>query len=311
MQYRPLGALYFHCSAITFGGASISGQGRGYGFGDISKAESLALLHAALEHGINTFDTAPIYGFRESEKRMGEAFKGIRERAFLVSKSGVSWHENGRVDMNNDPKIAQKMFEQSLKDLQTDYIDLYMVHWPDKKHDIRETLKVYQKAQKDGRIRFIGLCNTTLEELKKAQEIVRVDVIQSEHHYFNQAPIVELKSALSQGQIGFMGWGTLDKGILSGRVTADRVFDQFDCRKKAPWFKKQDVLRKVQRVEGIKKVLDKHGVSLLEFAIGVALKDEEVSSVLCGVKTIKQLEQVVAAVENRPSTEVFGEVAQL
>lgn len=127
---------------LLFGGASISGEGGGYGFGDISKDNAISVLHHALERGIKVYDTAPIYGFGESERRIGEAFKNKREHAFIISKCGVTWHDSKRVNMTNDPVTTKKMIEQSLRDLSTDYIDLYMVHWPDKNTDIRHTLEV-------------------------------------------------------------------------------------------------------------------------------------------------------------------------
>ena len=115
---------------LAFGGAAISGEGGGYGFGDISESAAIDLLKEAYDLGFTIFDTAPIYGFSLSEKRMGKAFKSMRDKVFIVSKSGVTWNESKRVDMTNDPKVARLMLEQSLRDLESDYIDLYMIHWP-------------------------------------------------------------------------------------------------------------------------------------------------------------------------------------
>lgn len=300
MIYRKLGTTGEEISAITFGGASISGEGKGYGFGSISADESVSLLHEAIDLGINCFDTAPIYGFGESEKRMGRAFKDRRKDVFLVSKSGISWHENKRVDMNNDPIIAKRMIEQSLVDLHTDYIDLYMVHWPDKKHDIRDTLKVFVDAQKAGKIKYIGLCNTNLNELEKAKEIAKIDVIQSEYNFLMRHN-EEIFPYINKQDVGFMSWGTLEKGILTGRVGKDRKFDDNDCRKTAPWWKKDEVLKKIEVVEKISEHIKDKNFDLLSFTLGFNLSKSELTSALCGARNSGQLTGLVKALENLPT----------
>jgi myo-inositol catabolism protein IolS len=168
---------------IGFGGAGLSSGGGGYGFGKIEG--EIDLVHEAVDVGIEIFDTAPIYGFNQSEITLGLALKNLREKVKIVSKSGVTWHPNMRVDMSNDAKTTQKMLEQSLTNLNTDYIDIYMVHWPDPKTDIRYPLEVLAKAQIEGKIHSIGLCNTNLEDLTKALEMVKVEYLQSECNLFN------------------------------------------------------------------------------------------------------------------------------
>ena len=297
MRYNKFGPIDFNISQITFGGASISGEGKGYGFGAISEADAISLLQQAFELGINSFDTAPIYGFRTSEIRMGKAFKNIREKVFITSKSGIDWHDSGRVNMNNDPKIAQKMLEQTLRDLQSDYVDLYMIHWPDEKWDIRYPLEVLQNNQSKGKIKHIGLCNTNLEDYSKASSVCNIEVLQSELNLFNQS-FLKLLSKIAECP-AVMTWGTLDKGILTGRINAKRKFDDFDCRKKAPWWKKDEVLLKAKKVEE----LQKSSRELLALAIGHNLSVANVSSAIVGARNPEQLNEVVSAVDHLPTLE--------
>ena len=119
MKQRKLGSLDFQVSPVSFGGAGISSEGRGYSFGYISEKDAIALLRKAYDQGINLFDTAPIYGHGVSETRIGKAFRNIREKVFIVSKSGVTWDESGQITRTNDPAVAQRMLEQSLRDLKT------------------------------------------------------------------------------------------------------------------------------------------------------------------------------------------------
>lgn len=241
-------------SRLVFGGAAISGEGKGYGFGDISENDSIDLVRFAYSRGVNFFDTAPIYGFGTSEIRLGLALKNIREKVFICSKSGIDWHDTKRVNMTNDPKVAIKMFDESRKRLQSDYIDLYMVHWPDENVDIRQTLDPLYKFKEEGKIKYLGLCNTNQEDLDKS---FNIDFIQSEFNFFHNG-FENLKSDALK-----MGWGTLDKGILSGVVDKDREFDKSDCRSSAPWWKKSDWKGRVQTASEI-NLKDK---SPLEFHI--------------------------------------------
>ena len=309
MNKRKLGSLDFEISEITFGSASISSEGKGYSFGYISEDDAIALLREAHARGVNVFDTAPIYGHGVAEIRIGKAFKKLREKVFIVSKSGVTWDEDRRIVRTNDLAIAQKMMEQSLRDLQTDYIDLYMVHWPDPKIDIRKTLEVLRKAQDQGKIRHIGLCNTHVEDLEKAREVATIVATQSEFNLFNTKAREELFPYLGDNGVGFMSWGTLDRGIITGRVTKDRAFDEYDARGSAPWWRKEVVERKIQAMEEIGGILGSY--TGLELALGFVLRHSELSSALCGVRNEEQLDSVLKACQKRPPDEVLDRAEEI
>jgi myo-inositol catabolism protein IolS len=286
---------------LAFGGASISGEGAGYGFGPISEGESIDLLHRAFELDIVVYDTAPIYGFGTSEKRIGKAFRQNRDKVFLISKSGVTWHSNKRVDMNNDPKIAESMLHQSLVDLNSDYIDLYMVHWPDARHDIRKVLEFYVKAQNQSKIKHIGLCNTNLEDLNKAKEICKIEVVQSQFNFFENEIAQTLFPYLNENKISFMSWGTLDKGILTDRVNRNRKFEKTDCRSNAPWWKDQDFEKKYLAMDRLKIILKDYNISLTAFALGFNLSFEELIMPICGARNMTQLEDLISSIKFMPS----------
>lgn len=282
MRYRQFGTTGEFVSEIGFGGAAISGEGAGYGFGHIEERESIRLLHFVQEKGINLFDTAPIYGFRESEKRMGKAFRGRRDDVFLVSKCGITWHENKRVNLDNGATTTRRMLEQSLRDLQTDYIDLYMVHWPDSRVDIRETMQVLSDARRAGKIRFIGLCNSNPSEYQLAKQVGHVDVFQTEMNVFKTSSFEKIRPIIHRDGQGHMTWGTLEKGILTGSVTRDRKFDDVDCRGSAPWWKEMDLEGRFRVMDELQPILDGQGLSGLTMALAFNLSYPENSTVLCG-----------------------------
>lgn len=305
VQMRKFGQLSQQVSVIGFGGGAISGEGGGYGFGQVSEADSIELVHACLDAGINLFDTAPIYGFGTSEQRLGKALHDRRDQAFIVSKAGVTWDEKKRVRMDNSPDVVNSMLEQSLRDLQTDYIDLYFIHWPSKDTDISEPMRVLADAKKAGKIRAIGLSNTYDADLRKAMEIERVDVVQAEYNLLKRKVEGELFPLVREFGLGFMSWGTLEKGILTGRVTKDRKFDQHDSRSRAPWWTKTDHSAKFAAMDKINRILAEANHSGLELAIGYLLSHNEVSTALCGIKNKDQLKSAVNALENLPSDEVL------
>ena len=296
---------------LIFGGASISGRSGGYGFGDISDREAMDLLCFSYEKGIRLFDSAPVYGWGESERRIGKAFRN-REDVFVISKAGVTWDNFRRIDMTNEPKVVQNMLEESLRNLGRDVIDLYMVHWPDERVDIRCTLEVFLKAKERGMIKHIGLCNTSPEEMKKAREVASIDYVQSEFNLLCPA-LPDIFSCLNDTI--FMSWGTLDKGILTRTVDRRRELAKdyhfADCRRKAPWWKQQNVLEKIQRLEPLWPFLREWGYSPLELALGHNLSWPECSYVLVGIKNRTQLEEVLAALNHLPDRETVEEARRL
>lgn len=296
---------------MAFGGASISGEGGGYGFGSISETEAIDLLHEAFDLGLRVFDSAPIYGFGLSEKRMGLAFKNNREKVCLISKSGVTWAENKRVDMTNDPQVCEKMLHQSLKDFNTDYIDLYMIHWPDERVDIRKPLEVLHKAKAQGKIRAIGLCNTNLDDLHKAMEIDQIEVVQSQFNLFENAQPQSLFPYLKANDIDFMSWGTLDKGILTGSVNKERKFEAVDCRSWAPWWKQTDFETRYNTLDKLKPLMSEYQVSGLELALHFNLSFEELTVAICGARNSKQLHGLVTALKRQIPKEFLQEVKNL
>ncbi len=294
MLYRTLGKTNHKASFLGFGGAGLSGDGGGYGFGSMSENEAKSLIFKALDYGINTFDTAPIYGFGVSEQRLG---KYLPKNSFIVTKGGVDWHENKRVNMSNDPKIIEKMLNQSLQRLNREVIDVYMIHWPDPKFPIEAPLEVLIRAKKEGKILHIGLCNTNEDDLNRSLKLTRIELIQSQYNYFTPNSIKDLKPLLDAHQIGFMSWGTFDKGILSGRVDLERKFESSDARSWAPWWKAQNLEEKLQKLEKLKSIGQKLNLTLPELAIGHQFICTEVSSCLIGWKNIQDLDSNIKNLE--------------
>lgn len=283
-----LGNTSSRISKLSFGGASLSGEGGGYGFGEVSESQAERLIKTSIDLGIKTFDTAPIYGFGLSELRLG---KYLPKDGFVITKGGVDWHENKRVNMSNHPEVIKKMLHESLIRLNRETIDLYMIHWPDPQIDIRKPLEVLVKAQAEGKIRHLGLCNTTPDDLELASQITRIELVQSQFNYFSQNDFKSLRPQLSSKNLSFMSWGTFDKGILSGRVQINSKFDSSDARSWAPWWKSQNLKGKLQEVEKLKFFASSIDLTLSQLALAWQFIYPEISSSLIGWKTIEDLNQ--------------------
>jgi aryl-alcohol dehydrogenase-like predicted oxidoreductase len=208
--------------------------------------------------------------------------------------------------MSNSKDVTEKMLAQSLKRLKRDVIDIYMIHWPDPKVDIRVPLEVLKLAQTKGKIKHIGLCNTNQEDLRKAKEICEIDVLQSELNLFNQEAFLRLDQ---EWQNKFtMGWGTFDKGILTGRVTHDRVFSKEDCRAWAPWWNKKEVQVKIKRTQKLKEILVDYNLSLQSFCLHYSISYFGLSTCLIGFKTVGDISEVTSSLQSSPMRETIKEV---
>jgi myo-inositol catabolism protein IolS len=305
MIYSQISSLSRSLSRISFGGAALSGAGGGYGFGPISESEAQALIRGAWEMGINVYDTAPIYGFGLSEERLG---RYLHPDAFVVTKGGVDWHPNKRVNMSNAPKVIERMLLESLKRLQRERIDLYMIHWPDPQVDIRHCLEVLKRYQDSGAIGHIGLCNTNLQDLQRASEVVRIESIQSELNIYNKQAWELLEG---QWQDLFsMGWGTFDKGILTGRVHEERKYDSTDARSWAPWWNKKEVAIKIKRVAKLKEILSDYGLNLIQFCLHFNLHSFGITSCIVGAKTREDLEGVELNLNKKIPDQLILEILQ-
>lgn len=332
MLHATLPGLDFPISRIGFGGAALSGGSGGYGFGSIDKSQALSLVHEAFESGINLFDTAPVYGYGQSEELIGMALQepGLKEnrgRICVVDKGGVSWNQSKRIYHSNDPKILQQMLEESLRRLRCDYIDIYFVHAPDHRVPLDVSLAPLFRAQERGEIRLIGLSNYVVEDIKEATARYyltqttlpgelppgtrRISVLQNEFNVFEEAIVRSLFPLIESLNLGFIGYATLDKGLLSETITRERLrknaFEPSDFRHWASWWKKKDHSYRLEKVEAIRSFLSPHGYSMLEFALASVLRFKQLSSALCGMKNKTQLTSLLSALEHLPPSDLVEE----
>jgi aryl-alcohol dehydrogenase-like predicted oxidoreductase len=204
----------------------------GWMWGGSDEKESIRTIHTAFDQGINLIDTAPIYGFGRSEEIVGEAIRQHRRRdaVILATKVGIDW-TGGEVERNSSSQRVLKEFEDSLRRLQTDYIDIYQVHWPDPCVAIEETAAVLRQLHEQGKIRAIGVSNYSLKEMDRFSAVAPLHTIQPPYNLFEREIDRDiLPYALNSG-VTTLTYGALCRGLLSGAMNAGRQFVNGDMRK--------------------------------------------------------------------------------
>ena len=228
LEYTQIQGTTLVSSRIALGTWAIGG----WMWGGSDEKESIRTIHVALDKGINLIDTAPIYGYGRSEEIVGEAVRqrGRRESILLATKVGIDW-TNGRIERNSTRKRILREFDDSVRRLQTDYIDVYQVHWPDPLVPIEETASTLRELYEQGKIRAIGVSNYSPEQARQFQAAAPLHTIQPPYNLFEREIEHDiLPYALGEG-ISTLTYGALCRGLLSGAMSADRQFSKDDMRK--------------------------------------------------------------------------------
>jgi len=206
----------------------------GWMWGGSEDKESIRTIHAALDQGVNLIDTAPIYGYGRSEEIVGEALRqyGRRESVIVATKVGLDW-TNGKVERNSTRQRILHEFEDSLRRLQTDYIDVYQVHWPDPLVPIEETAATLRELYDQGKIRAIGVSNYSPAEMARFSAVAPLHTIQPPYNLFEREIEDNVLPFALGRRITTLTYGALCRGLLSGAMRLDRQFANGDMRKTA------------------------------------------------------------------------------
>src|SRR5713101_664608 len=210
MEYRPFGQTGMQVSAIGVGCWEIGG-----GYGSIEETQFIQAVHRALDLGINCFDTAEADGFGASERSLAKALGNRRKEALVVTKFGIGYKEAPNFRDSSRQRVMASI-EKSLRNLQTDYVDVYLVHWPDVNTPFEETMRALDDIARQGKARYIGVCNFRLAQLEACMRLRRRDVVQYGLHIFDPRMQPEIFPYCEAQQIGVMAYGSLAYGMLTG-----------------------------------------------------------------------------------------------
>ena len=264
----------------------------GWMWGGSDEAESIATIHAAIDHGINLVDTAPVYGFGRSEEIVGKALgsNGLRQRVLIATKVGLDWANGQPFRDASSPRIFSEI-EASLKRLHTDYVDIYQIHWPDPLTPIEECAEAMFTLLQQGKIRAIGVSNFTRLQMREFRRLARLHIVQPPYNLFERAAEEEVLPYCFWHGIATLAYGPLCRGLLSGRMKPDTVFSGDDQRKIDPKFKAPrygQYLRAVAELDRFAR--ENYGKRVIHLAARWALDQPGVSAALWGARRPSQLE---------------------
>jgi aryl-alcohol dehydrogenase-like predicted oxidoreductase len=295
MKTRQLGTNGPQLTELGFGAWAIGGPWE-YGWGKTDDNASIDAIHTALDLGINWIDTAAVYGLGHSEEIVGKAVQGKRDKVFIATKCAQVWDEKGNVRTHLGPPSMRREIEASLRRLQTEYIDLYQVHWPDRDTPVEDSWHEMAKFKKEGKVRYIGVSNFGVDLLERCERIAHVQSLQPIYNMLERGIEPEIIPYCKAHGIGIVAYSPMQSGLLTG---------SFDIRNLPPddWrithsekFREPKFSRGVGLVENLRPLAATYGKSVGQLAINWVLRNDAVTSAIVGAKTATQVRQNVGAV---------------
>jgi aryl-alcohol dehydrogenase-like predicted oxidoreductase len=291
MRKRMFGDSGLQTSVIGYGGWPM---GRGM-YGDFDDDQAIAAARTSYENGITLFDTAAVYGWGYGETLMGKALKGIREEVVLVTKGAREWvrdnpDRRAATVSDSDPKRLLASIDESLQRLQTDYIDLFLIHWPDHDRAFSEPMEALEQAKKAGKIRHTGVSNFSVEMMAESRETSPIITNQIGYHIFDRRPEADVMPFVKKNGMGIMAYGSLAHGLLTGAWNADKTFGDDDWRRGGANFGinswgSENLAANIAVVEKLKVIAGDHGKTIPQLAIAWVLANDAVSVALAGSVT--------------------------
>ena len=235
MEYIKIPRLDMEASRIGLGTWAIGG----WMWGGTDEKQSIETIHAAVDKGINLIDTAAVYGFGKSEEIVGKALqqgKKPRNEIILATKGGLEWKEDESIVRNASKDRIKKEVEDSLKRLQTDYIDIYQVHWPDHNTSFEETATILKELQKEGKIRAIGVSNFSVDQMDEFRKTAELDVLQPPYNLFEREVENSELPYCEKNNITTLLYSSLCRGLLTGKMKPESKWEGDDLRNVDPKF---------------------------------------------------------------------------
>jgi aryl-alcohol dehydrogenase-like predicted oxidoreductase len=291
-------------SAVSFGTWAFGGD-----WGAVDAEEGTASIHRAHDLGINLFDTAQGYGFGAAERLLGQALwqRARREDVVIATKGGLRM-EGDTLLRDASAKWLRAGAEASLRNLGTDYIDLYQIHWPDPRTPAEETVKALDHLVTSGKVRYVGVSNYNVQQMEELRGLGWLETLQPPYHMFHRSIEDEILPYTAQHDIGVLVYGPLAHGLLSGRMTPDTTFTADDWRGKSPDFTGGTFQRNLRVVERLKQFARERDVTLPELAVAWTLANPAVDVAIVGARRPDHLDGTAAAADVYLSPADFGEI---
>jgi aryl-alcohol dehydrogenase-like predicted oxidoreductase len=293
---KTLGASNLQITSIGLGAWAIGGSGYRFSWGDQDDQASIKALRHGVEQGINWIDTAAVYGLGHSEEVVGEAVRGLADPPYIFTKCGRVWGEDRNI--SGSLKSIRTECENSLRRLQVDAIDLYQIHWPDPEQEIEEGWTEMAKLQQEGKVKWIGVSNFNVDQLKKAQAIAPVASLQPPYSLIRRDIEAEILPFCAQNNIGVIVYSPMASGLLTGKMSRERAeaLPENDWRSRNPQFQEPALSKNLEIASKLEEVGKLHGKSAGETAIAWTLAHPAVTAAIVGVRSSEQVNGILGAV---------------
>ena len=294
---KTLGNSNLQLTPIGYGAWAIGGGNWEFGWGAQDDNESLAAIERALDLGLNWIDTAAIYGLGRSEEVVGKALKGRTQKPLVFTKCSMRWDSNRRIYRSLKRASLQEEVENSLRRLGVDSIDLYQIHWPNPEDEIEEAWETLADFKEQGKVRWIGVSNFSIPQMKRIQKIAPITSLQPPYSLLRRDIEKEILPFCRENNIGVINYSPMLSGMLTGKMTAERVknLPDDDWRKRSPNFNPPKLERNLALVEVLREIGKPHGVEPGVVAIAWTLRNPAVTAAIVGARRPDQVDGVLPA----------------
>jgi aryl-alcohol dehydrogenase-like predicted oxidoreductase len=300
MQTCKLGNSDLQITPVGYGAWAVGGSGWQFAWGSQDDNDSIAAIHRALELGVNWIDTAAVYGLGHSEEVVGRAIKSWQgPKPYIFTKCGLRWEANGQVQKVLSADSIRGEIEDSLRRLSVDVIDLYQIHWPPDPDSpaLEEGWSTLAELKREGKVRWIGVSNFTVKQLKRAKALAPVTSLQPQYSLIHREIEDEILPYCLHEGIGVIVYSPMNSGLLTGAMTRERAarLPQDDWRRGHPDFTEPSLSRNLELVDRLREIAKRHNRTVGEVAIAWTLHNPAVTGAIVGARNAKQAEGVMRA----------------
>ncbi len=313
METRKLGKSDLNITPVGFGAWAIGGAGYDFGWGPQEDVDSIASIRRALELGVNWIDTAAVYGIGRSEETVARALKEWKgSRPYVFTKCAMRWDAKGKVSKVHKADSIRQECEDSLRRLQVDAIDLYQIHWPpeDNGPSLEESWQEMARLQQQGKVRWIGVSNYDVAQMKRLEKIAPVTSDQPPYSMLRRKIEAEILPHAEQQNIGVIVYSPMLSGMLTGAMTKERAenLPADDWRRNNPEFREPKLTKNLELVERLRAIGNRYGRTPGEVAIAWTLRRPAVTGAIVGARNAKQAEGVMRAGELKLTAQDLAEI---
>ena len=309
---RQLGDSDLHLSPIGFGAWAIGGGDWEFSWGDQDDNDSIRAIEHALDLGINWIDTAPVYGLGHSEEVVARALKNSPHKPYVFTKCSMRWSEDRKIYRSLKRDSLREELEASLRRLNLDTIDLYQIHWPNPEAELEEGWETLARLKEEGKLRYIGVSNFSVQQIKQVQRIAPVTSLQPPYSLINAKAQDELLPFCLENNIGVINYSPMTAGLLAGKMSAERVANMpsDDWRKKNPNFNEPKFSRNLRIADLLTEIGKQHNVQTGVVAIAWTLHNPAITAAIVGARRPDQLDGTIPATTFRLTEEEFNRINQ-